>query len=313
MRWIGLSLLLGLVCAGTLLFPARALAGNDGKSGVKVEDPVALNIANRPAVVIEASLPSPIAKPPLPFDSAQIGPNIKRAFGNDIEHRTTAYLPVNLKNLTPTRIPNEEGKWIRVDLSEQTVVAYEGDRPIRAFVVSSGLKRTPTVTGEFRIKMKVKSQTMTGGEGNDYYNLPNVKWVQYFYQEYSFHGTYWHNNFGEPKSHGCLNMTNADAKWLFDWAGPKWDGRSAWFHSSDIIPVRWSLSRSRCDDHATGVLRMADDVSRITAAAAFAIVRATTMSDSSKSGSCAGARARIAPIGASPLVTGTNRARPTSL
>ena len=143
---------------------------------------------------------------------------------------------MNLQKLTPTRIPKDEAKWIRVDLSEQIVVAYEGDRPIRAFVVSSGLKRTPTVTGEFRIKTKVKSQTMTGGEGAYYYSLPNVKWVQYFYQEYSFHGTYRHNNFGEPKSHGCLNMTNADAKWLFDWAGPEWDGRSAWFHSSRRQP-----------------------------------------------------------------------------
>lgn len=235
-RWIGMSLLVGAVCGSMFAFPAPVLADNNGTNGVKVDDQVALVADGRPAVVIEASLPSPISKPPLPFDSAQIGPNIKRAFGNDIERRTTAFLPVDLQKLTPTRIPANEAKWIHVDLSEQIVVAYEGERPIRAFVVSSGLKRTPTVTGEFRIKTKVKAQTMSGGEGADYYNLPNVQWVQYFYKEYSFHGTYWHNNFGVPKSHGCLNMTNADAKWLFDWAGPDWDGRSAWFNSSKDNP-----------------------------------------------------------------------------
>ena len=148
---------------------------------------------------------------------------------------------------------------------------------------------------------------MSGGEGSYYYNLPNVKWVQYFYQDYSFHGTYWHNDFGEPKSHGCLNMTNTDAKWLFDWAGPDWDGKSGWFHSTKDNPGTLVIITRSVGG------RLADVVSRMTAAAAFAIVRATTMSDSSKSGSCAEARAKIAPIGASPLMTGTNKARPTSL
>ncbi len=72
---------------------------------------------------------------------------------------------------------------------------------------------------------------MVGGDpalGN-YYDLPNVQWVQYFYSDYSFHGTYWHNNFGHPMSHGCLNMTIADAKWLFDWTDPQWDGKTVWF------------------------------------------------------------------------------------
>jgi lipoprotein-anchoring transpeptidase ErfK/SrfK len=166
----------------------------------------------------------------------QVGPVIKRAFADDIEHRTTAFLPKELADLTPIEMPTDEAKWIRVDLSEQTVVAYEHDRPVRGFVISSGLSRTPTVTGEFRIKMKVPAQTMSGGEGAYSYNLPNVKWVQYFYAEYAFHGTYWHNDFGRPKSHGCINMTNADAKWLFDWAGPKWDGKTTWYHSSAANP-----------------------------------------------------------------------------
>ncbi len=167
-------------------------------------------------------------KPPLPFIAPLVGPFIKNSFPNDIDRRTTAFIPQSLDNLTQITFPKTTGKWIRVDLSEQIVVAYEGKKLIRAFRVSSGLPNTPTVTGTFHIRTKVLSQTMVGGEGNMYYNLPGVKWVQYFYQDYSFHGTYWHNNFGHPMSHGCLNMTNADAKWLFDWADPVWDGKSVW-------------------------------------------------------------------------------------
>lgn len=174
-------------------------------------------------------------KPPLPFISPQVGPLIKRAYQDDVERRTTAFLPQSLDNLTPVKMPNE-ARWIRVDLSEQLVVAYEGEKPVRAFIISSGLPGTPTVTGEFRIRTKVVEQVMAGGEGSGYYYLPGVKWVQYFYQDYSFHGTYWHNNFGRPMSHGCLNMTNADAKWLFDWAGPVWDGKSTWYKSNDANP-----------------------------------------------------------------------------
>lgn len=174
-------------------------------------------------------------KPPLPFTSPQVGPLIKRAYHDDIERRTTAFLPQAVDHLTPIDIPDEE-RWIRVDLSEQIVIAYENTKPVRAFIISSGLPGTPTVTGEFRIRTKVSQQVMTGGVGSNYYYLPGVKWVQYFYQDYSFHGTYWHNNFGNPMSHGCLNMTNADAKWLFDWAGPVWDGETTWYKSSQENP-----------------------------------------------------------------------------
>lgn len=131
--------------------------------------------------------------------------------------------------------PTRSEKWIDVDLSEQRAIAYDGDTPIKAFIVSTGLSRTPTVQGTFRIRMKVSSQTMSGGSATyGYYYLPNVEWVQYFYEEYAFHGTYWHNNFGQPMSHGCVNMRNEDAKWLFDWAGPNydWDG-PVWQKSLD--------------------------------------------------------------------------------
>jgi lipoprotein-anchoring transpeptidase ErfK/SrfK len=177
-------------------------------------------------------------RPPLPFREPQVGPVIKRSYADDVDRRTTAFIPQvgSLDHLTEIEFPEGEERWIRVDLSEQIVVAYEGDRPVRAFVVSTGLPGTPTVTGSFRIRTKVKEQTMSGGVGRNYYNLPGVKWVQYFYADYGFHGTYWHNDFGRPKSHGCINMTNSDAKWLFDWAGPEWDNKTVWFNSTSDNP-----------------------------------------------------------------------------
>lgn len=229
------SLLAACMVALFLAVPVLAQDLDEASSPAK-DSSVALHAPARPGGEIAAVLPRPQFRPDLPFAAPQVGPIIKRAFGDDIEKRTTAFLPSDLSHLTPVAAPKDEDRWIRVDLSEQIVVAYESNKPIRAFVISSGLSRTPTVTGEFRIKTKVKAQTMSGGSGAYYYNLPNVKWVQYFYQAYAFHGTYWHNDFGQPKSHGCINMTNADAKWLFDWAGPTWDNKTVWFNSSTDNP-----------------------------------------------------------------------------
>lgn len=123
-------------------------------------------------------------------------------------------------------------KWIRVDLGKQRVYAYEGEQLVRQFIISSGLPETPTVTGIFRIWMRTPSQTMSGGSDRyGAYYLENVQWVQYFYEDYGFHGTYWHDKFGQPMSHGCVNMTNEDAEWLFKWAMPEWEGEKGWLSS----------------------------------------------------------------------------------
>lgn len=116
--------------------------------------------------------------------------------------------------------PPTEGKWIEINVTTQIVTAYEGPTPVKSVVVSTGVARTPTVLGTYKIYRKIPSQTMSGGSqaAGDYYYLPNVTDVMYFYQGYAFHGTYWHSNFGRPMSHGCVNMTLADAKWFYDWA-----------------------------------------------------------------------------------------------
>ncbi len=225
-----------ILMSALLLSCAQPLLAADSETRRIADDHTVPDMPALPAYAFSVGLPRPSEKPPLPFNTPQVGPVFKRAFSDDVERRSTAFLPTSLDNLTSIELPRNEERWIRVDLSEQQVVAYEGIKPIRAFIISSGLPGTPTVIGEYRIKTKVQVQTMSGGSGESYYSLPNVKWVQYFYQEYAFHGTYWHNDFGRPKSHGCLNMTNADAKWLFDWAGPKWDGKTVWFPSTDDNP-----------------------------------------------------------------------------
>lgn len=119
--------------------------------------------------------------------------------------------------------PNETGKWIDVHLSTQTLTAYEDQTPVYHAFVSSGLPATPTVTGRFRVWIKLRETDMYGGSkerGDDYY-LEDVPYVQYFYEDYALHGTYWHNNFGQPMSRGCVNLSVADAKWLFEWTSPK--------------------------------------------------------------------------------------------
>ena len=124
--------------------------------------------------------------------------------------------------LDRSRYPTFTERWIEVDLSEQMAIAYEGATPVRAFVISTGVGNTPTIQGTFRIWAKIAMQDMRGGSraAGTYYHLRDVKNVQYFHRSYGFHGTFWHNNFGTPMSRGCVNMTDEDAKWLFDWTSP---------------------------------------------------------------------------------------------
>ncbi len=127
--------------------------------------------------------------------------------------------PTPTPTVTPTPGPE---KWIDVDLSEQRLRAYEGNKIVLNVLVSTGLSRTPTVQGTFHIWVKMLKTNMVGGDPalHNYYNLKNVPYVMYFYKDYGLHGTFWHNNFGHPMSHGCVNLRTTDAKWLFNWADP---------------------------------------------------------------------------------------------
>jgi len=145
-----------------------------------------------------------------------------------------SYIPPNLEdeNVLGT---SSDNKRIEVNLTTQTLYAYEGNSLKYTFPVSSGLwGKTPT--GEFRIWIKLRFTKMEGGSKllNTYYNLPNVPFTMFFYNDavpkvrgFGIHGTYWHNNFGHPMSHGCLNLKTENAGLLFYWADPALNGKSS--------------------------------------------------------------------------------------
>ena len=122
------------------------------------------------------------------------------------------------------------GKWIDINITQQTVTAYEGGTPLKVTLVSTGKAKTPTEIGSWKIYWRLPKQTMQGGNlaAGDYYRLENVPFPQYFHTSgESFHGTFWHDNFGRPMSHGCVNMSTPMAGWLYGWANI---GTRVWSH-----------------------------------------------------------------------------------
>jgi len=104
-------------------------------------------------------------------------------------------------------------RWIDIDLTQQRAHAYQGKNLQYTFVVSTGTWQHPTVTGQYKIYVKYRYADMAGPG----YYLANVPYVMYFYKGYGLHGTYWHNNFGTPMSHGCVNFRTEDAGWVYNW------------------------------------------------------------------------------------------------
>ncbi|TFG72817.1 MAG: LysM peptidoglycan-binding domain-containing protein [Anaerolineales bacterium] len=116
-------------------------------------------------------------------------------------------------NPSPEPEPNS-GKWIDVNLSQQRITAYEGQTAVYSALVSTGTWQHPTVVGTYSINVKYRYTPMSGPG----YYLPNVPHTMYFYGGYAIHGAYWHNNFGTPMSHGCVNLSLGDAEWFYNWA-----------------------------------------------------------------------------------------------
>jgi LysM repeat protein len=111
----------------------------------------------------------------------------------------------------PSQPAASSGRWIDINLSSQTLTAYEGSTPVFSTLVSTGLA-FPTPVGTYSILYHVRSQRMSGPG----YDLPNVPWVMYFTNRgHAIHGAYWHNNFGQPMSHGCVNLPLGEAEWLY--------------------------------------------------------------------------------------------------
>ena len=123
---------------------------------------------------------------------------------------------------------NKGEKWIDVSIAHQSLVAYEGTKPVYATLVSTGRdglgdpeSTKATIRGVYRIHTKHVTITMDSTEVGEEFSLRDVPYVQYFETGYALHGAYWHDGFGEPRSHGCINLPEIDAAWLFRWTGPE--------------------------------------------------------------------------------------------
>ena len=131
--------------------------------------------------------------------------------------------PADVSPLSPQVIE----KRIQIDTTAETITAFEYERPVFTTRISSGRNLGPgrdfrTPLGDYRIDRKRPSRHMAAGDGvaDDSYDLPGVPWVGYFNGGIALHGTYWHNDFGQPWSHGCINLLAQDAKWFYRWSTP---------------------------------------------------------------------------------------------
>lgn len=154
--------------------------------------------------------------------------------GRDVRVASPASRPVGVQ---------ENERWIDVDVAQQIVTAYQGDTPVYVTMVSTGRGgASRTVKGAFRTWVKVAAIAMDNTDEEEeveevdteaadtstaesverkLYSLQDVPWTQFFHESYALHAVYWHNRFGNRKSHGCVNLAPADAKWFYEWTFPQ--------------------------------------------------------------------------------------------
>jgi lipoprotein-anchoring transpeptidase ErfK/SrfK len=193
-----------------------------------------------------------------PFERLSVVPWLRRQrVGDQSYHVVTTesgeryvrewFLTVAERRDAPAGIGADE-PWVHVDLSSQTLVLYRGTAPVYATMVSSGLEGHETPEGEFRIRRKLVSDTMSdpGSDlGDDAYRIEDVPWTQYFEGSIALHAAFWHSQFGTTHSHGCVNLAPRDAHYLFlhtwpavpdGWHGVSTEGTSV--EGSRVIVTR---------------------------------------------------------------------------
>lgn len=217
------SVLLGLIATVLLLCGVAASAWLLSQPEVAIANAVAQITPTSTPVPTATATSTPTATP-LPTNTPTALPTATPTAIPTLAPTATPVPPTETPLPAPTPTPYTEPavtspvgngeKWIDVNLSTQRLVAYEGDTAVYWVTVSTGLPATPTVVGQYRTYIKYEAQTMFGPG----YYLPDVPYVMYFYLGYAIHGTYWHNNFGQPMSHGCVNTPTSDAQWLYNWA-----------------------------------------------------------------------------------------------
>jgi hypothetical protein len=136
-------------------------------------------------------------------------------------------------------------RWVDVDVDDQILVAYEGDLPVYATLVSSGGAATPTETGVYRMWLKESESDMKGLNGEDPYSVATVPWTQFFSPEkgLALHTAYWHDQFGTRRSHGCVNLAPRDARWLYFWTEPQVP--PGWTMTAGVVEAPGSIVRVR--------------------------------------------------------------------
>jgi hypothetical protein len=134
-----------------------------------------------------------------------------------IEARKVAQVLVDASSPEGT---NGSPRWIDVDLAEQTLAVYQDRRLVFATMIASGMEPFWTRPGTYQIQRKVESETMRNNDPADFYYLENVPWTMYFDGPRALHGAYWRTRLGYPQSHGCVNLSVGDARWIYDWATP---------------------------------------------------------------------------------------------
>jgi hypothetical protein len=154
----------------------------------------------------------------------------------------------DVRMFSPLPAPKQLAKterWIDVDLDDQILVAYEGDLPVYATLLSSGAKDAPTETGIYRMWLKESEADMKGLNGEDPYSVATVPWTQFYSPErgLALHTAYWHDQFGTRRSRGCLNLAPRDARWLYFWSDPQVP--PGWTMAAGIPEAPGSLVRVR--------------------------------------------------------------------
>lgn len=152
----------------------------------------------------------------------------------------------DLARATPSERPEEvreDERWLDVSVDEQVLVAYEGSRPVFATLVSTGRESRAHATplGTFRVWVKLAFSDMDNLQRDDVernYAIESVPWVQYFEGANGLHAAFWHDDFGQRRSHGCVNLAPRDARRIFDFTGP-------------ALPIGWEAILPTPDDRAT--------------------------------------------------------------
>lgn len=149
----------------------------------------------------------------------------------------TARLRIARQSAAPAGVA-ADARWIDVDLDQQVLIAYEGATPVYATLVSTGRKKWRTPIGVYRVREKAERRRMRSPDGaRAHWDVAEVPWSMGFRKNFALHGAYWHDGFGTPRSHGCVNLSPADAARLFDFVGPE-------------VPAGWATRAALADDPA---------------------------------------------------------------